>query len=214
MVRASLVTLAILVASFVSVSGLHAQGQANGQPTGQAQPGIVVVLDMVRVFKAHPGHQAAMKKIEARAEEMRKDFQAQQIALQDKAKQAGAEYQGAQLDAIEITLRQEEVALQTKARQAQTELMKSEAEAFYKTHSEVMTIVQELCVQYNVGLVLGFDSEPIDPSRPESVIRGVQRSVVYHSNDLTDHVLHRIPGAIRTADAGAAGTQPGGTTRN
>jgi Skp family chaperone for outer membrane proteins len=210
MVRASFVAVAALALSF----GAVAQTQAQGTSTGQSQPGIVVVLDMVRIFKAHPGHQAAMAKIEARAEEMRKDFQAQQIALQEKAKQAAAQYQGAQLDQIEITLRQDEVKLQTQARQAQTELMKSEAEAFYKTHSEVMTVVQELCQQYNVGLVLGYDSEPIDPSRPESVIRGVQRSVVYHTNDLTDHVLHRIPGAIRTADAGATGAPPAGTTRN
>lgn len=201
MVRTSLITLAILASTFSCV----ATTQAQGQPQGQAQPGIVVVLDMVKVFKAHPGHQAAMTKIEARAEEMRKDFQAQQVALQDKAKQAEQQYQGAQRDQIEIQLRQEEVALQTKARQAQTELMKSEAEAFYKTHAEVMTIVQELCQQYNVGLVLGYDSEPIDPSRPESVIRGVQRSVVYHTNDLTDHVLHRLGQATQTANSG---TQP------
>ncbi|MDP1564066.1 MAG: OmpH family outer membrane protein [Pirellulaceae bacterium] len=210
MVRASLITVAVLASSLISVATTQAQGQA----PGQAQPGLVVVLDMVRIFKAHPGHQAAMAKIEARAEEMRKSFQAQQVDLQEKAKKAASQYQGAQLDQIEITLRQDEVKLQTQARQAQTELMKSEAEAFYKTHSEVMTIVQELCQQYNVGLVLGYDSEPIDPSRPESVIRGVQRSVVYHSNDLTDHVLHRIPGAVKTA--GTAGPVSGsrdGVTR-
>lgn len=211
MVRASLITVAVLASSLISVAATQAQGQAPTQAQGQAQPGIVVVLDMVRIFKAHPGHQAATAKIEARAEEMRKSFQAQQVELQEKAKQASTQYQGAQLDQIEITLRQDEVKLQTQARQAQTELMKSEAEAFYKTHSEVMTIVQELCQQYNVGLVLGYDSEPIDPSRPESVIRGVQRSVVYHSNDLTDHVLHRIPGAVKPTVAAGAG--PTGTTR-
>lgn len=202
MVRTSLVTMAACVA--IALTTTVAPSPAAAQ--GQAQGGIVVVLDMVRVFKAHPGHQAAMSRIEARAEEMRKDFQQQQIALQEKAKQAAAQYQGSQLDQIEIQLRQEEVALQTKARQAQTELMKSEAEAFYKTHSEVMTIVQELCQQYNIGLVLGFDSEPIDPNRPESVIRGVQRSVVYQTNDLTDHVLLKIPGAVQAASSDAQPT--------
>lgn len=202
MVRTSLLTMAAVVA--VAVSTTLSQSQSLAQ--GQGQGGIVVVLDMVRVFKAHPGHQAAMSRIEARAEEMRKDFQQQQIALQEKAKQAASQYQGTQLDQIEIQLRQEEVALQTKARQAQTELMKSEAEAFYKTHSEVMTIVQELCQQYNIGLVLGYDSEPIDPNRPESVIRGVQRSVVYQTNDLTDHVLHKIPGAVQAASSEAQPT--------
>jgi Skp family chaperone for outer membrane proteins len=203
MVRTSVVKL-LMGLSLV----LWTAAPAAAQGQSQAQPGIVAVLDMVRVFKAHPGHQAAMAKIEARAEELRKDFQQQQIALQEKAKQAASQYQGAQLDTIEITLRQEEVGLQTKARQAQTELMKSEAEAFYKTHAEVMTIVQGLCEQYNIGLVLGYDSEPIDPNRPESVIRGVQRSVVYKTNDLTDHVLHQIPGAIR-----AAGTETTPATR-
>ncbi len=203
MVRTSLLTLAMFVAAAISTTAIsHPQALAQGQGQG----GIVVVLDMVRIFKAHPGHQAAMSRIEARAEEMRKEFQQQQIALQEKAKQASSQYQGSQLDQIEIQLRQEEVALQTKARQAQTELMKSEAEAFYKTHSEVMTIVQELCQQYNIGLVLGYDSEPIDPNRPESVIRGVQRSVVYQTNDLTDHVLHKIPGAVQAASAEAQPT--------
>lgn len=207
MVRTSLLTLAVVVAAAFSTTVIpQPLALAQGQAQAQGQGGIVVVLDMVRVFKAHPGHQAAIKRIEARAEEMRLDFQKQQIALQEKAKQASAQYQSSQLDQIEIQLRQEEVALQTKARQAQTELMKSEAEAFYKTHSEVMTIVQELCQKYGVGLVLGYDSEPIDPNRPESVIRGVQRSVVYQTNDLTDHVLHKIPGAVQAASAEAQPT--------
>lgn len=205
MVRTSLLTLAVVVAAAISTT-MISQPLALAQGQAQGQGGIVVVLDMVRVFKAHPGHQAAIKRIEDRAEEMRLDFQKQQIALQENAKKAASQYQGSQLDQIEIQLRQEEVALQTKARQAQTELMKSEAEAFYKTHAEVMTIVQELCQQYSIGLVLGYDSEPIDPNRPESVIRGVQRSVVYQTNDLTDHVLHKIPGAVQAASAEAQPT--------
>lgn len=206
MVRTSLVTMAVLAATFICVASTQAQAQT------QPQAGMVVVFDMVKIFRLHAGHKAAMAKIEARAEEMRKEFQGQQVDLQNRAKQAEQEYKGAQRDQIEIQLRQEEVALQTRARQAQTELMKSEAEAFYKTHSEVMAAVQELCQQYNVGLVLSYDSEPIDPSRPESVIRGVQRSVVYQTNDLTPHVMHRL-GLSEEKTAGN-GTQPAGTRTN
>ena len=126
---------------------------------------------------------------------------------------AAAEFQPAQMNEVEIQLRQEEVALQTKARQAQTELMKSEAEAFYKTHNEVMAILQQLCKKFNVSVVLRYDSEPIDPSKPETVIRGVQRSVVFASNDLTPHVMHELGIAPTNNPTTAASSQPATATR-
>jgi len=169
--------------------------------------GIVAVLDLAKVFESHPGHKAAMGRIEARAEQMRQEFQEQQVKLQQKAREAAQNYQGAQLDQVEIQLRQEEVALQTKARQAQNELMKSEAEAFYKTYEEVMAEVRELCKMYNVALVLRYDSEPIDPSKPETVIRGVQRSVVYWTSDLTPLVLQKVAGANTAGNQGNQGGQ-------
>ncbi len=208
MSRAKLVTLVVLLSVFgpMSTTGVAQENQGGG---------LVAVLDLAKVFEAHPGHREAMARIEARAESMRKSFQEQQVSLQERAKNAANQFQGAQLNEVEIQLRQEEVKLQTTARQAQTELMKSEAEAFYKTHDEVMTILQQLCKKYNVSVVLRHDSEPIDPSRPETVIRGVQRSVVFAANDLTPHVLHELS---TTASAPATATtnatsQPAPATR-
>ncbi|GEM_PF-934986 len=177
----------------------------NGQTPAQAQNGgIVAVLDLAKVFELHPGHIAKMAQIQKRAEAMKIDFQQQQITLQEKAKQATTQYKGEQLNGIEVTLRQEEVTLQTKARQAQTELMKSEAEAYYQTYEEVMGHVKSLCTQYNVSLVLRYDSEPIDPSKPETVIRGVQRSVVHATQDLTPLVVGKVGGVMPPANTTAA----------
>jgi outer membrane protein len=210
MLKKTLVAIAVWCS--VALIGLSAS-QAQGQPAGQARTGgIVAVLDLAKVFESHPGHKAKMQAIEARAEEMKKSFQEQQVALQEKAKNAAQQYQGAQLDAIEIQLRQEEASLQTRARQAQTELMKSEAEAFFETHTEIMGIVTTLCQKFDVAVVLRHDSEPIDPSRPETVIRGVQRSVVFASNDLTPHVLHEI-NQTSTASAAGGAVGAGGATR-
>lgn len=206
----SLLMATATMSAFVGMTLIANPVSGQEQQAAGGNGGMVVTLDLAKVFDLHPGHNAKIKSIESRAEQMKQDFQKQQLDLQNQVKEAAAQFQGAKLDEMEVQLRQQEVALQTKARQAQTELMKSEADAYFQTYEQVMGEVRNLCQEYNIALVLRSDNEPIDPSNPGTVIRGVQRSVVYAAVDLTPHVLNKLgidPAAQTSTAAQATGTQ-------
>lgn len=163
---------------------------AQQQPAAGSQASIpVAVLDLALIFENHPGHKLKMEQLQASADRMKAQFQKDQENLQAKAKQASDSFTGDALNTAEVNLRKEEVELQTKARQAQNDLLKQEANAYYETYQDVMQHVEKVCNHYNVSVVLRWDSTPIDPANPSTVIRGVQRTVVYTNKDLTPVVF-------------------------
>lgn len=202
----ALMVAAVLSLSIVSPASAQAQqAQSNG--------GIVAVLDLALIFESDPTHKQTIQQLETDAEKMKADFQNQQVALQTRAKEASTTLNGEALNSMEVKLQQDNVSLQVKARQAQADLMKREAEAYYQTYNRVMQQVDKVCKDYNVSVVLRWDSTPIDPANPGTVIRGVQRSVVFAKFDLTPVVAGQMGIKLltpqeRTANASAAsGTQ-------
>ena len=94
-----------------------------------------------------------------------------------------------------------QAALRTEARQKEQELLNREAGIYYDTYRVMQTVVTEIAKQNNIALVLRYDSSEINQaSRPE-VIKGVNRTVVYHKNlDLTKMVSETLN--TRTAGGG------------
>lgn len=201
--------IALMVAAVLSLSIVSPASAQQAQSNG----GIVAVLDLALIFESDPTHKQTIQKLESDAEQMKADFQNQQVALQNRAKEASANLKDDALNSMEVKLQQENVSLQVQARQAQANLMKREAEAYYQTYNRVMQQVDKVCKDYNVSVVLRWDSTPIDPANPGTVIRGVQRSVVFAKFDLTPVVARQMGIELltpqqRTANASAAsGTQ-------
>lgn len=187
----------------VAVFSLALVAPASAQD-GQAQSGIVAVLDLAKIFELHPRHAQKMQELQTQADKMKADFQKEQASLQQRAKEAATTFEGAKLDQVEIDLRKDEVELQTRARQAQNELLKKEAEAYYSTYQEVMNAVRAVADHYNVSVVLRYDDTPIDPQNPGTVIRGVQRTVVYTNADLTPAVMK----VLKIEDKPSVASQP------
>lgn len=187
-----------VVALVAFVFGLGQVETASAQqPTGK--PGIVAVLDLTKVFKDHPTHKAKMDALQQKFEKLKQKYQKEQADLQIQAQEATKNFQGEQLKNFELEIQQKNARIRTQARQSQEDLMKSEAQIYYQTYQHVMGIVENLCKQYNVTLVLRYDSTPIDPSKPQTVIRGVQKSVVFFNADLTPHVLQAVRGPATSA---------------
>ena len=154
------------------------------------QSGLVAVLDVAKVFKENQEFASKMELIKAEADTLKDQITKQQESIKARAQQLGSYEVGtADRNKLEADLEQQQAALRTKARQAEADLLNREAKIYYDTYQNMQGIVSSLSGQYGISLVLRFDSEPIDSTNRAEVIKGVNRSVVYHKRlDLTKEV--------------------------
>ena len=174
---------------------------------GEANNGIVAVLDVAKVFKENATFDNSMKSIKARAEKLKAEIQAEQEKIRNDAMGLQTyEANTPERNKLEADLEQRQAALRTRARQSEQDLLNQEAEIYFNTYTEMQEVVKSVAQQYGISLVLRFDSAAIDKtSRPE-VIKGVNRAVVFHHKlDLTKMVIKSMSGA--TASAGNAAGQ-------
>ena len=194
--KSSLQIIAIVACVFSLAGNIQAQ-EGNG--------GMVAVLDVAKVFEENSTFNSRMDAIKDEAEQLKASMEQEQAALQQKA-QPLKEYKpgSPEFNQLQAQLEQETTALRTKAQQANTELLNREAQIYYATYSQMQSVVAEIATQYNVNLIIRFDSKPIDPDNRGEVIKGVNRNIVYQMNlDLTSMVVEKMAtGSPTTANAG------------
>jgi len=76
------------------------------------------------------------------------------------------------------------------------ESIEAEAQAYYRTYKQIERVVADFAFRNQIGLVLRFSSEDIDPANTNSIMSGVNRFVVFQNRlDITDIVLEALPRA-------------------
>lgn len=181
--------------------------QAMGQATGNGAegPGVVAVLDVVRVFNENEAHSTEMDQIRVAADQVKKEVEAELQKLRAEAEPLAQMEAGSPArNQLEAELEQKQAALRTKARQQEMDLLGREAQVYYKTWTRMQQVIATVAQHNNISLVLRFDSAEIDPENRADVIKGVNRSVIYHERlDMTDLVIQGMGPTV--ASAGAAG---------
>ena len=198
----SIITKSLLVALVAAV----VSPVANLAVAQEGGGGLVVVLDVAKVFKDNQTFESKMAAIKAEADGLKTQIEDQQKAIQAEAQQLAAfEVGSSERNQLEAKLEQQQTTLRTKARQAEADLLTREAKIYYDTYQQMQQIVGSIAEQNGISLVIRFDSEEIDPLNRAEVIKGVNRAVVFHRQlDLTNMVIKTMnPG---TAQA-ATGTQ-------
>ena len=162
--------------------------------TVQAQEsGRIAILDVAKVFKDNPAFTAAMESIKTEADQLKNSITAEQEQIKAQAQKVAQMPRDENRNQLEAQLEQQQTALRTKARQQETELLNKEAQIYFNTYRQMQSVVEELSTQYGISLVLRFDSEQIDPKNRNEVIKGVNRSVVFHRKvDLTNMVTETL----------------------
>lgn len=170
----------------------------------QGQAGIVAILDVAKVFKDNPTFAAQMDAIKKEADGLKDQITAEQEQIKVRAQGlAGLEIGSPDRNKLEAELELAQTNLRTRARQAEAELLNREARVYYNTYVQMQSVVEALASSNGISLVLRFDSEPIDASNRNEVIKGVNRAVVFHRKlDLTAMVTQELNN--RMAQAGGA----------
>lgn len=199
--------LTIVIAVAVVVAGFSQVASAqNG--------GIVAVLDVAKVFRVNKNFDDQMKKIRDEAEMLKTRIQQDQTQIQEDAKKVlSYEVGSAERNRQETEIEQRQAKLRTEARQLEMQLLTREARIYHQTYEQMKKVVESAAQKNGISLVLRFDSTPVNPEHRAEVIKGVNRSVVYHDQlDLTSMVINAM-GPITAEYQAALQQQQQGTQR-
>ena len=174
--------------------------QADAQEKGTS--GLVTVLDVAKVFDQNPWFKQRMEAIKGEADALKSQITKQQEQIRNEALAIqNLEVGSPDRNSKEREIEQRQADLRTSARQSEQKLLNREAEIYFETYNTMREVVSSIAQENGISLVLRYDSTEINPSNRPEVIKGVNRTVVYHRQlDLTKLVSEQMN--ARTASAG------------
>jgi hypothetical protein len=63
-------------------------------------------------------------------------------------------------------------------------LAETEAQIYFQNYKRITDGVKFMANHYKINLVLRYNSDQMDLEKPDTVIRGVMKNIVYHDEDL------------------------------
>lgn len=172
-----------------------------------AQGTSVAVLDVGLVFKKHVRFEQAMEVMKSDVTKFENYLRDERAKVQEMVeglqgyKNGTKEYNDLEARIAKITSN-----LQVETKLKQKEFMQREAKLYFNTYEEMQQAVNAFATKYNVELVLRFNSEDIQQDNPQTILQGVNASVVYHrKRDITNPIIEMMNSGSGTT----IGREPG-----
>ncbi len=219
--RKLLLSAAILgLVSLIAAPGRAQQAPAQAPPqAGQAanaganapRYGIAVV-DISYIFKSYPSFTASIEALKKEMETADGQLKADRDRLAQMEEQRNALKPGTDdFKRLDEDLARQKADFSIKQGTVRRDFLEREAKIYYTTYQEVSGAVRYFAQQNNIGMVLRFNGDPIDPNQREDVMRAIMQPIVHQNNiDITPEVLALLS---RGGSPGAAAARPTGTVR-
>jgi len=197
--------LTTIVSVCVATFAHNATAQQQPTPSANASRFGIAVVDVSYIFKKYDRFRTTMESMKKEMEAAESQLKSDRDLIQGKEEQA-KQYTTSSPDFKQLD---EEVArmkaeFNLKAGKIRKEFLEREAKVYYQTYLEVSQTVQYYAQQQNIGLVLRFNGDPINPDRREDVLKAINKPVVHQNNiDITPDVL-----ALLNRGATPGGAQP------
>lgn len=170
----------------------------------------VALIDIGKVFKSHSSFNQQLEALKQEADQFKAESENVRRQLMIRAEELNAYKAGSEkYRSLETELAQEAASMEVEQRNRLREMVTREAELHFATYQQVSAAIDSYCQQRGIQLILRFNSDPMDPAEPNSIMNKVNGSVVYHAagKDITDDIIQRV----RQATDAAA--RPGATPR-
>lgn len=215
--------LSLCVASLPSI----ARGQQQGQqpttgPSANAPRYGYAVVDITYIFKKYSKFNQQMEGMKKAMEQADAQLKSDRDAVASK-EQMREQYQPSspEFKKIDEEIARMKADFQLKAGKIRRDFMEREAQVYYNTFLEVSNAVQYYAQQHNIGMVLRFNGDEINPNNREDILRAINKPVVFQNNvDITPDVwalLERGSNApsqpVQTANGAAAAGAAAGAPR-
>jgi len=171
----------------VSVSAAQAQ-----------QSGVnVAVIDISHVFKNHPRFTSEAEKIKAEIKSFEERINNERKLLIEEGKKLELYTPGSpDYKNTEEAIARGTSDLQVEAGLKRKDVLEKESKLYFQTYTEIQAAIKQVASQYSIGLVLRFNSKPIDVNDRNDVLSGINRPVVYQSGiDITKPVMDALGAA-------------------
>ena len=176
----------LLFCVFAVAAGLSGLAQAQTK---------ICLVDMAKVFKAHPTFNRQMEALKAEADQFQSDLQAaqQNIAKMNETLRTMDSTKPEYSDK-EAEMTRTSTGLEVERRNKVRDLMQREAQIHYNAYASITQQIDQYCQQNGVPLVIRFNSDPMKADDPASVEQGFNNSVVYYESqhDITAEIIRRI----------------------
>ena len=191
------IPVATFVAStlLISISIGLAQGPARtSTPPRPSNGTAVAVIDINFIFKNHLRFKESMDKIKKDIEAFEAYLREERNKITSKTEQLrGLPAGTAGYQDLETEIAGMHTQLSLKTGRKRKEILEREAKVYYNAYQEIEERVALFADQYSIGLVLRFNSEPIDSTKRESVLQGINHAVVFQRNlNITNYILDEL----------------------
>jgi len=205
----TLLLSAIVSGLFVFQSSVVVAQQTNTAGANAARYGIGVV-DVSYIFKNYDKFKTAMEGIKSEVEAAEGKLKADRESVQSKEQMRGQYKPGSpefkQLDEEIARLKAE---FNLTAGRVRNEFLERESTVYYQTYLEVSQAVTYFAQQHNIGVVLRFNGDRVDPNLRQDVLRAINKPLVYQNNiDITPDVLALLSRGEAGAIAPTANAAP------
>jgi len=179
------------------VAALFSLGFATQSSYGQSVGTRVAVIDIPYILKNHAPFKTELEQAQKNRVDLRRWANDEnqkirgEISKLQQYKTGSPENKQAEESIAEMQLR-----LRLQLAKREKESIEAEAQAYYRTYKQIERVVADFAFRNQIGLVLRFSSEDIDPANTNSIMSGVNRFVVFQNRlDITDIVLEALPRA-------------------
>ncbi len=174
-----------------------AQTPGVSRPTTPAPTGgpYVAVIDVAYIFKNHARLKQMMDNLKAEIQQADARMRAENEAIRQLMQQLEQERPGTpNYKQLEETIAKRRADLQVQTALQRKEFLTREAKLYYSVYQEIEQVVRYFATQNNIAVVLRFNGEAADPDDPDSILREINKPVVYfaQSLDLTPLVLEAL----------------------
>ncbi|MEX0642417.1 MAG: OmpH family outer membrane protein [Pirellulales bacterium] len=173
------------------ISTLTSVAQAPNPAGANAEKHGTAVVDVSYIFKEHKRFRSTMegmkKEMEAIETELKSDREKIGLTEQERNKYnvGSAEYKKFDEDVARMM-----AEFNLKMTRLRKDFLEREAKVYYQTYLEVVEAIGYYAKRHNIGLVIKFNGEPVDPNKREDVLREINKPVIYQDNiDITPDVL-------------------------
>jgi len=184
---------------------VHAQNPAGANASKHG----IAVVDISYIFKKHDRFRTTMDNMKKEMESIETELKSDREKIANNEKQRDTYNVGSpeykQLD--------EEVArmmadFNLKMTRLRKDFLEREAKIYYQTYLEISDAVSYYAKRHDIGLVIRFNGEPVDPNRREEVLREINKPVVFQNQvDITPDILALLNRSAQTATS--PGAMPG-----
>lgn len=210
---------AFAVSALASTAGLAqaqqaapAGGAAAATPAFSANAGRfgIAVVDISYIFKNYARFTAEIEKLKTEMEGADGQLKADRDRLVAMEQQRDTMKPGsADFKQLDEELARQKAEFSIKQGTIRRDFLEREAKVYYQTYNEVSNAVKYFAQQNNIGMVLRFNGDQIDPQQREDVMRAIMQPIVFQNNvDITPDILQVLGRGVPAAQNAA---RPAGT---